>query len=395
MTQTRGQWEYNPTMLSSSLVRVRIPPLLDAATYISLVVMSLLAASRLSSLQSRFMFLGLCATYGLLYYFMFRAGRYTKKTAFYFGLQFLILILMLLLQAPFVDEVNFIFLIVSIHAALVLTRNAASLWIAAYFLAVSAFIFAANGADGFYASAFYLVVYLICGVFGHILQQADLARQHNQELIEELKSTQQKLQELAVLEERNRLARDLHDSVKQQVFAISMQLSAARTALSKSDKAYQSVAEAERLAQQAGAELTTLISALRPPVLESKTLADAIREHVAEWSRQNKIETQVKINPDVSVNLQTEQALFRILQEALANVARHSKASQVIVTMSSESDHVALIIEDNGIGFDAERIEKGIGLDSMRERLAVVNGTLEVSSLKSQGTRVTATVRRQ
>jgi NarL family two-component system sensor histidine kinase LiaS len=235
---------------------------------------------------------------------------------------------------------------------------------------------------------------VVIGFFGYILQQAELAREHNQQLVEELQSTQQRLQELAVVEERNRLARDLHDSVKQQVFAISMQLSAARMALSETDKAYTSVTEAERLAQQAGGELTTLIHELRPPGLERKTLADAIREHVDEWSRQNTIESQMKIDSEVSVNLQTEQALFRILQEALANVARHSKADRVTVELKSENDAVILTVEDNGVGFDAKQTAKGIGLDSMQERLIAVNGKIEVISERSKGTRVTAKVRR-
>lgn len=391
----RGQWEYNPTMLSNTVVRLRIPPLLDVATYISLIVMSLIAARELPTLQAQLTLLGLCTVYGLLYHFVFHAGRYEKNPVLYFGSQLLVLILMLLLRPPSVDGINFIFLIVSIHAALVLTRNTASLWIAAYFLTISAFIFITSGADGFVAVSFYLVVYIICGVFGHILQQADLARQHNQQLIEELKSTQEKLRELAVVDERNRLARDLHDSVKQQVFAISMQLSAARTALSESNKAYQSVVEAERLAQQAGAELTTLIHQLRPPALERKSLADAIREHVEEWSRQNKIEAEMRIDSEVTVDVQTMPTLFRVLQEALANVARHSQAGRVTVTLKPENDHVILGIEDNGIGFDPEGITKGIGLDSMKERLAAVNGKLQVSSLQPQGTRVIATVRRQ
>lgn len=390
---TSGGWEYNPTMLSDTVVRVRIPPLLDAATYISLVVMSLLAMRGLPTLQEKMMLLGLCAAYALLYRLVFRAGRYEKNPALYFGAQFLVLLLLLLLRAPFVDGINFVFLMVSIQAALVLTRNAASLWIAAYFLAVSAYSFLTSGVDGFFAAAFYLVVYIICGVFGRILQQAELARQHNQQLIEELQSTQQKLQELAVVEERNRLARDLHDSVKQQVFAISMQLSAARTALSDSDKAHSSVVEAERLAQQAGAELTTLINALRPPILESKSLTDAVEEYITEWTRRNKIATEMDID-DVFVSSNIEQALFRVLQEALSNAARHSKADKVTVTLKAKNENVVLMVEDNGIGYDAERVTKGIGLDSMRERLAAVNGELEISSLKSQGTRVIATARR-
>ena len=396
-------------MLSSSVVRVRIPTLMDAATYISAGVMSLLALRRLDSLQGQLLFLGLVVVFGLLYRFVFRTGRYEKNPVLYFGSQLGVLSLMLVLGSNSLDAINFIFLIVALHAALVLTRKAAIAWGVLYYLTVTAAAFIRSGANAYYAAAFYSVAYVVIGFFGYILQQAELAREHNQQLVDELQSTQQRLQELAVVEERNRLARDLHDSVKQQVFAISMQLGAARTALSQTDKAYSSVVEAERLAQQVGAELTTLIHQLRPPALGRKSLADAIREHVEEWSRQNQIESEMNIDSEVTVEVQTGQALFRVLQEALANVARHSQANKVTVVLKSENDRVILMVEDNGKGFDPDRVGRGVGLDSMKERLTAVNGTLEVSSpstgsgwhlqspgsnLHSKGTRLTATVRR-
>lgn len=393
MTVRGGQREYNATMLSSSVVRVRIPPLMDATTYVSLAVMSLLGIRGLHTLQAQLLALGLCAAFGLLYHFVLRTGAYEKAPVIYFGSQWVVLILLLLLQSTSVDALNFLFLIVTIQAALVLTRRAALLWIAAYYLTVATEVFLAGGAGGWYAAAFYLAAYVVCGFFGYILQQAEVARERNQQLVEELQSTQEKLRELAVVEERNRLARDLHDSVKQQVFAISMQLSAARTALSESDRAYPPVAQAEKLAQQAGAELTTLIHQLRPPGLERKSLTDAVKEYVDDWRRQNHIETEMDIG-EVSVSEERAQALFRVLQEALANVRRHSQASKARVTLQPENEHVTLVVQDNGVGYDPEQIARGIGLDSMRERLAAVNGMLEISSLPSRGTCVTARVRR-
>jgi len=381
-------------MLHKAVVQVRIPALLDATTYLSLVVMSLLAIRGLDTVRSQLTLLGLCALVGLLYRFVFRTGRYEKNPGIYFGSQFIVLILMLLVGSTSIDALNFLFLIVSLHAALVLTRGAAAAWIAVYYLTVSAAVFISSGSNGYYAAAFYSVAYVVIGFFGYILQQTQLTGEHNRELLDELQATQQKLRDLAVVEERNRLARDLHDSVKQQVFAISMQLSAARMALSETEKAYQPVLEAERLAQQAGTELTTLIHELRPPGLERKSLADAIREHMDEWSRQNKIASQINIDAGVTVNVQIEQALFRVLQEALANVARHSEAGTTTVTLKSEVEHVILIVEDDGAGFNAKRITRGVGMDSMRERLAAVNGTLEIASEKNKGTRVTAVVRR-
>lgn len=395
MRSTRGGWEYNPIMLSSTVVRVRIPASLDVATYISIGAMSLLAVRGLQSLPAQSALLGLGAICGLLYRFVFRAGRYEKNPVLYFGSQFAVLALMLIAaQGASVDPINFIFLFIAIHAALVLTRNAAVLWIAAYYFTVSAAILITHNTEGFFAATFYLVTYAVSGVFGHILQQAELAREHNQQLVEKLQSTQKKLQELAVVEERNRLARELHDSVKQQVFAISMQLSAARTSLSESDKAYSSITEAERLAQQAGAELTTLINALRPPVLESKSLTDAIKEYVNEWSKQNNMTTNLRVGDNLPLNVNEEQAFFRVIQEALSNIARHSRATQVDIELVYEDSHILFCVVDNGMGFNVDNLQKGVGLRSMQERLSQIGAVFQVVGEKGHGTKITAKLRR-
>jgi NarL family two-component system sensor histidine kinase LiaS len=380
-------------MLDNTVKRIQIPKILDVATYVSVAAMSLLGMSGLPSLRSKLMALGLVLVFVLLYRLVFRTEQYEKNPGLYFGAQITVLGLLFLLGSSNSDAFNFLFLMLCIHIAVVSPVRVAALWISLCYGIVSAITLVTRGTDGLYAVLYYSVTFIVCGFFGYVLQQAEAARDRNQRLVEELLTTQQKLQQLAVMEERNRLARDLHDSVKQQVFAISMQLSAARTALSENNKAYQSVIQAEKLAQRAGAELTTLIHQLRPPVLERKSLVEAIQEHVNEWTHQNNIETEINIG-DVNVSLDIEQELFRVLQEALANVARHSRATKAWVALQSENEHVTLMVKDNGIGYDTELITKGVGLDSMKERLATVDGILEISSLPSQGTCVTARVRR-
>ena len=380
-------------MLGNLVNRIRFPHFLDIATYVSLAAMSLLGMSGLPSLRSQLLALGLVLLFGFLYRFVFQSGRYEQNPSLYFGAQALILGLLFLLGSNNSDAFNFLFLILCVQIAVVSTARVAALWIALCFGIVSLITLGTRGMDGLYAVVFYSITFIVCGFFGYTIQQVERERDRNQELVEELRTTQRKLQELAVLEERNRLARDLHDSVKQQVFAISMQLSAARASLDETDQAYPPVVQAEKLAQQAGAELTTLIHQLRPPLLEKKSLAGAIQGHINDWMHQTHIETEMNIG-EVSVSPDSEQALFRVLQEALANVARHSQANKVWITLKSENDHVALTVEDNGVGYDPERITKGVGLASMKERLAAVRGTLDVSSLESQGTSITAIVRR-
>jgi len=270
----------------------------------------------------------------------------------------------------------------------------AILWIAVGFGMLSLLILATVGLGGLYAILFYSVTFVVCGFFGSTIQEVERERDHNQRLVEELQSAQQKLRDLAVIEERNRLARDLHDSVKQQVFAVSMQLGAARALLNEENQAYAPVAEAERLARQVGAELTTLIRELRPAGLESKTLVEALQEYVMAWSRQNGIAADLSAEGVASIPLAGDETLFRVTQEALANVARHSQAHRVFVELASQDDEIVLRVEDDGVGFDLSQVKKGVGLDSMHERLEAIGGHLSISSGKSNGTRVVATVRR-
>jgi signal transduction histidine kinase len=381
-------------MLNRMMNRAQVPHFLDVATYVSMAAMSLLGISGLPSLRSQLLALGLVLIFGFLYRFFFQSGRYQQNPNLYFGSQAVILGLLFLLGSNNSDAFNFLFLILCIHIAAVSSARVASLWIAICFGIVSLITLATRGMDGLYAVLFYSITFVVCGFFGYTIQQVEKARDHNQQLVEELQATQKRLQELAVVEERNRLARELHDSVKQQVFAISMQLGAARALLNEGNQAYGPVTEAEQLARQAGAELTTLIRELRPPNLESKTLAGALQDYVAEWSRQNGIAADLKVDGFSSIPLPGDETLFRVVQEALANVARHSKAGKVSVELAHEDNKIVLIVEDNGVGFDMGRVEKGVGLDSMRERLEAIGGQLEISSQRSSGTRIMATVRR-
>lgn len=200
-------------------------------------------------------------------------------------------------------------------------------------------------------------------------------------------------QNLAVAEERNRLALDLHDSVKQQAFAASAQLGAARALLQTNLPAAEArLAEAENLMDGLRQELAHLILELRPPALAQKGLAAALREYVAEWSRQSGLPAETKITGDRSLPNETEQALFRIAQEALANIARHSRATQATVSLSFEPQQTLLELVDNGHGFDPQTMQAGVGTRSMRERAQAVGGSFSLSSSPNSGTTITVVI---
>lgn len=223
---------------------------------------------------------------------------------------------------------------------------------------------------------------------------SQLARQLNHMALQ-LQNLLQTRQELATLEERNRLARDLHDSVKQQIFATAMQVGAARALLPQQpDTAQNHLLEAERLVHEAQQELTTLIRELRPAALEGQGLAAALRHYVTDWARQNKIEAEVRVQGERPLPLVVEQTLFRVAQEALANISRHSAATAAEVHLAYSAGQVNLTIADNGRGFQVNSPNgKGLGLRSMRERVEALGGDLNIQSEPARGTRLTAEVK--
>ena len=206
----------------------------------------------------------------------------------------------------------------------------------------------------------------------------------------ELKTLMQTRGELATLETRNRFARDLHDSVKQQIFATSLQVAAAR-ALIQEDKgaAEAHLAQAEELVRGTQKELNVLIHEMRPAALEGKGLASALREYAAAWSRGSEIPAEVRVQGERETPLEVEQTLFRVAQEALANIARHSGAKRAEVDLAYGPDALTLRVSDDGHGFDPGKANGGFGLRSMGERMEGLGGYVDVESAPGVGTRVT------
>jgi signal transduction histidine kinase/ligand-binding sensor domain-containing protein len=199
----------------------------------------------------------------------------------------------------------------------------------------------------------------------------------------------ERTKELAVVEERNRLARDLHDSAKQKAFAALAQLGAVR-GMSRYDPqgAQMHLEEAENLVYEVIQELTFLIQEMYPIALKEKGLVTALREYLYEWESRNDIRVNFKVKGKRQLPLQTEQAVYRICQEALANVTRHSRATEVEVSLDYSSSDVVVTIKDNGCGFNLTQRPGGVGLQSMKERAEMIMGNLEIESAPERGTTI-------
>jgi len=209
-------------------------------------------------------------------------------------------------------------------------------------------------------------------------------------MAEQLENLLDRRQELSVLEERNRLARDLHDSVKQQAFAASAQLGAAKLYIeSQPEKSYAHLIEAECLIGKVRQELTDLIQELRPVEMKGKGLIRALREYSDEWRRRNEIDLNLHVQRERSLPLEVEKSLFRIIQEALSNVAWHSQARKVDLIIRFMPDNLWVTIQDDGKGFNSELIQSdGFGLKSMKERAELIGGELVIESKSGRGTKI-------
>ncbi|MBC8163062.1 MAG: sensor histidine kinase [Roseiflexaceae bacterium] len=203
-------------------------------------------------------------------------------------------------------------------------------------------------------------------------------------------------QQVAILEERSRLAREFHDTVKQQLFATSMQLATARSIVPQElPMVEQCLTLAEDSLHHAQRALKETIAALRPAELEHGDLPSAIHQHTISWSEQYNIAVQIQCDNRSFATMpqEKEMAVYRVMQEALANVARHSGATLVTICLKQDPQAVALTIADNGIGFDLGALpEESMGLTNMRARIEALQGTFDIQSHPHQGTTVTARI---
>jgi signal transduction histidine kinase len=193
--------------------------------------------------------------------------------------------------------------------------------------------------------------------------------------------------EVSVLEERARLARELHDAVSQRLFSIRAHARAAEVLVPKDPaRAVAELAAIAELGAQAHAELRAVIDGLAPPELDG--LAESLRRYALLAGRADGIAVRVTATDVPELDARTQAAAFRVAQEALHNALRHSGASEISVTLSRTRGRVILEVADDGTGFDPGLASGGLGLASMRERAAAVGGVLRVTSAPGAGTKV-------
>jgi two-component system, NarL family, sensor histidine kinase LiaS len=221
----------------------------------------------------------------------------------------------------------------------------------------------------------------------HIAEQT----KYSQKLANEKAEEQEKRIQEIVSQERNRLARELHDSVSQQLFAASMLMSAiAETpSPSRTPQEEKQLNMVEQMIQQSQLEMRALLMHLRPVALKGKTLQEGMKELLVELAQKVPIEIEWKIE-EMKLDKGIEDHLFRILQESVSNTLRHAKATTLDVRLLIRESLIILKVSDDGVGFDTNesKTTSSYGLQNMRERAIEIGGTLKMVSVVNKGTRL-------
>ena len=204
--------------------------------------------------------------------------------------------------------------------------------------------------------------------------------------------------ELSIVEERTRVARELHDALAQTLFSLGLTAGAAAALVrTDPDRAEAELATVQDLARAAASEVRSLVFELRPTALDVDGLAPALAKHLELVGRAHGLDVAMTSSGSGRVDPATEAQLFRIAQEALTNVVRHASARSASVALVVGDDAVTLTVADDGEGFDpaARAIRaRRLGLTSMRERAAALGGGLTVDSIPGEGTTVSVVVPR-
>src|SRR6266849_5453362 len=206
----------------------------------------------------------------------------------------------------------------------------------------------------------------------------------------ELRSLYEQAQELASLQERQHLARELHDSVSQVLYSIGLGAHTARGALeSDPEQAMASIDYVLALAEAGLAEMRALIFELRPESLEIEGLVAALNRQVAVLRTRYKLTVEADLGEETHLPMEMKQALYRVVQEALHNIVKHARASVVALRLAGDANEIVLEVSDNGRGFDPAGPFPGhLGLRSMHERVTKLGGSLAIESVPGQGTHI-------
>jgi signal transduction histidine kinase len=339
------------------------------------------------------------AIYGIvlgLFPFMMKGSPF--KAHLYFGVQSALGIGAILLSYE-QDFFSMLFLPLAGQVMFVFPRRTAFGWVIFFGIATVVGLFIKFGAlEGLSKCFPYLAGLFLIASFSNLMLREKEARVQSDRLLDELQQAHRQLQEyagqseeLATAKERNRLARELHDSVAQTLYGLTLQAEAASRKLSMGQNAEVAnyLHEIRDSSHQTLKETRLLIFELRPPILEKEGLVPALRARLESVESRSGLKTQINLQEVGKLRNGIESGLYGIFNEVLNNVLKHAHATEVSISLEKQDNKIILEISDNGVGFDPASVEThgGLGLKGMKERAEQFGGDLQIQS-NEKGTQV-------
>src|SRR6185369_13062431 len=302
----------------------------------------------------------------------------------YFAVQLLLAGTLILLRGS-AGELSLVLLPLAGQSALLLsTSSMIPVCLLIYVILVMPLVLKSRWIDAIAIAIVYGVGIVFVVVFTRVAASERAARTALDGANQRLRERAAQIEDLAITKERNRLAREIHDSVGHYLTVVNVQIGAARTVLDQNrSRALEHLSKAQSLTQEGLAEVRHSVAALRASPTESRSLPEALTALVDQW-RAAGLNANFRLSGNVrTLTPQTNLTLYRAGQEALTNVAKHANATTVNVRLNYGDDRIRLTIEDNGFG--ASESEGGFGLLGIRERVQLLNGSVRVTTGAGKG----------
>lgn len=322
----------------------------------------------------------------------------SRRWSYYFPIYLLLqtmLVFVLLSMQGSADFYATLLGIFSMQAMLNLDPKVGAAWIGACAISMGLLMLPAYGSQAIALALIYTAANIFLGAYALVVRREQAAQEQQLKLADELQAANQRLQDysaqleqLAVARERNRFARELHDSVTQTVFSMTLATQSAVLLYERDPgRVSDQLERLSHLVHSALAEMQALISALKPEDATAPRLVPALRRHLADPRIAEYLSVSLEVEGEPSLTIREEQALLGIIQEALNNIIKHARTDQAQVRLHLE-EPCWVEIEDQGQGFDLEQARGGgrMGLVGMRERAAEIGCLLQITTSPGAGT---------
>lgn len=279
-----------------------------------------------------------------------------------------------------------------------LPTQAGLVWIGLFTLVTGAVYIAENGVIGLALILPYAAGYIFFGIFGWITVESDRNRAKSEQLLTELQAAHRQLQEyttkveeLSISQERNRIAREMHDTLGHRLTIASVQLEGAQRLISTNPERAALIVETVREQVKEGlAELRRTVAMLRASVEEDLPIDKALIRMVEQLQQATSIKIHLSLEGSPQhLPLPQHQALYRAAQEALTNIQRHARANEAWLQLTTRDSLIELLISDNGVGISPEQAQSGFGLIGLKERAALQGGAFHIDPRPGGGTQIT------